>query len=107
MRRVLVDAWVPHWLGHELPDVDVETAWFAGLAEETDAELLNAIEGDYEILEAPDRDLSYQQRVAGRLIAVVVVRVPDQTPAAFRALAPQLRAALKSVKEGTVILVGV
>jgi len=102
MTRVLLDACVPHWLRTELFDADVTTARYAGLDEVSDSQLLTAIEGRYDVLVTLDSSIPHQQRVSGRSFAVIVVRVPDQTPETFRDLIPSLMQAIKSAKPGEV-----
>jgi hypothetical protein len=70
--------------------VDAETAHFAGLDHLTDSALLDAMEGRFDILVTLDRNLTYQQKITGRALAVIVLRAPEQTPEAFRALIPAL-----------------
>lgn len=63
------------------------------------------MEGRYDVLVTLDRNLTYQQKIEGRPMAVIVLRVPDQTPEAFRTLMVQLRAALRSTSSGAVAVV--
>lgn len=84
-----LDACVPHWLRKELGTADVATAHSAGLHQLSDSDLLAAIEGRYDILVTLDRNLTYQQKVEGRSLAVIVVRVSDQTPEAFARWCPR------------------
>ena len=107
MVKVLLDACVPHWLRTELGNADVTTARFARLDQLSDSDLLSAIEGHFDVLVTLDRNLTYQQRIAGRPIAVVVVRVPEQTPEAFRAMVPALIEAIGNAKQGEMTVVGV
>lgn len=106
MAKILLDACVPQWLRAELGGVDVTTARYAGLDELSDSELLVAIEGRFDVLVTLDRDLAYQQKMAGRSFGVVVLRVSEQTPEAFHALLPKLTKVLRKVKPGQVIEVG-
>ena len=106
MVKVLLDACVPHWLRKELKKYDVETAHYAGLDHLLDGALLDAIEGHFDVLVTLDRNLTYQQKIAGRSIAVVVIRARDQTPAAFRALLPDLITAIGAAGPGLVSVIG-
>jgi hypothetical protein len=106
MVRVLLDACVPHWLRRELTELDVETAHFAGLDQLSDTALLDAIEGRYDALVTLDRNLTYQQKIGGRSVAVIVLRVAEQTPEAFQALMPQLQVAVRSASGGSITVVG-
>lgn len=102
MVRVLLDACVAQWLKRELRNLDVTTARYAGLDELSDTMLLAAIEGRYEILVTLDNNLPYQQDLAGRPFAVIVLRVRDQSRESFRALVPALVASIGDVKPGEV-----
>jgi predicted nuclease of predicted toxin-antitoxin system len=106
MVKVLLDACVPHRLRRGLTDFDVVTAQRAGLDQIPDGALLAAIDGNYDVLVTRDRNLTFQQKIAGRSIAVVVLRTLDQSPAAFDALLPELKAATSAATPGTVTLVG-
>jgi len=105
-RRVLLDACVPQWLRRELTEFDVETAQFAGLDQVPDGELLVAIEFRFDVLVTLDTGLVHENRIAGRPFAAVVLRVSEQTPAAFRALVPGLSAAIKTALTGEIVRVG-
>lgn len=106
MVKVLLDACVPHRVRRGLTEFDVETAQGAGLDQVPDGALLAAIEGTYHVLVTRDRNVTFQQKIAGRSIAVVVLRSLDQSPAAFDALLPELKAAIRAAAPGTVTLVG-
>ncbi len=106
MRAILLDACVPQWLRNEFGAAAVTTAHYAGLDQLSDTDLLDAIEGRFDVLVTLDRNLSYQQKISGRLIAVVVMRVQAQTPTAFRSLMPSVRRAIDDAKPGEVIVAG-
>jgi predicted nuclease of predicted toxin-antitoxin system len=105
MTRVLLDACVPHWLRRHLIGAAVETSHFAGLDNLPDSALLDAIEGRFDVLATLDRNMAYQQMIAERGLAVVVLRVPDQTPEAFRSLIPALNEVIANAAAGTVSIV--
>jgi predicted nuclease of predicted toxin-antitoxin system len=105
MVKVLLDACVPHRLRRGLTEFDVETAQGAGLDRIPDAEMLAAIDGQYDVLVTRDRNLTFQQKISGQSIAVVVLRSLDQSPEAFDAMLPELRAAIRAAAPGTVTLV--
>ena len=105
MTKVLLDGCVPQWLRHKLGILDVETARFAGLDQLPDGELLNAMVGRFDILVTLDRNLSYQNQIAGRPIGIVVLRVADQSPPSFSVLVPSLTTAINEAKPGTLTIV--
>jgi predicted nuclease of predicted toxin-antitoxin system len=102
MAKILLDACVPQWLRAELGEHEVTTARYAGLDELSDSQLLSAAEARYEVLVTLDRNIPHQQHVSGRRLAVILLRVPDQTPEAFRALVPALIQAIGEAKPGEV-----
>jgi predicted nuclease of predicted toxin-antitoxin system len=106
MVKVLLDACVPRRLRRGLTDFDVQTAQSAGLDQLPDGALLAAVERNYDVLLTRDRNHIFQQKLTGRSIAVVVLRSLDQSPAAFDALLPKLKAAIATAAPGTVTLVG-
>ena len=99
-RRILLDACVPHWIRRELTGLDVSTAHFAGLDTFSDSTLLDMIEGKFDVLVTMDRNLAFQNNVAGRQIGSVVLRLLGQAPEDFKALIPKLRGALDRLKPG-------
>src|SRR5262249_24050174 len=103
---ILLDACVPQWLRNEFVDHTVITAQFAGVDQLSDTDLLATIEGRFDVLITLERRITHQQRLAGRTLAVIVLRVTDQTPEAFRALVPALLKACKEIKTGEVREVG-
>lgn len=106
MVKVLLDACVPQRLRRGLAEFDIETAHGAGLDRLPDGALLIAIDGQFDVLVTRDRNLTRQQRIAGRSIAVVVLRSLDQSPAAFDALLSELKIAINAAAPGTVTIVG-
>ncbi len=102
MVRVLLDACVPQWLRTELGPAEVVTAQFARLDELTNGQLLAAIEGRFDVLVTLDTNIDFQQNLAGRSFAVLVLRVKDQSPESFQALVPALTVAIASAQPGEV-----
>lgn len=85
---------------------DVETAQHAGLDQTPDGALLAAMDGNYDVLVTRDRNLTFQQQIVGRSVAVVVLRSLDQSPESFDALLPELKLAIEAAVPGSVTLVG-
>ncbi len=102
MTKVLLDACIPQWLRHELSSFDVVTASYAGLDEIPDGAVLDAMADRFDVLITLDRNLTYQQKIASRRVAIIVLRVVDQSPASFLALVPALHSAISQAKVGTV-----
>ncbi len=90
-------------LRNELGNHEVEAASFAKLDDVLDSELLDAIEGRFEILITLDRNLAYQQQINNRQLAVIVLQVAEQMPEAFRALIPEICKAIGKARSGKLL----
>ena len=72
--RILFDQGTPVPLRRHLTGHQVETAYERGWSRLKNGELLDAAERDgFEVLVTTDANLRYQQRLAGRRIAIVVL----------------------------------
>ncbi len=72
--RILLDECIPQDFRHQFrgqENVDVQTARFAELHQCSDAELLDAIAGRFDLLITTDANLRYQQNLTGRPFAVI------------------------------------
>jgi aromatic ring-opening dioxygenase LigB subunit len=94
------------WLRHELDGFETVTAQYARLDQISDSKLINVIEGRFDVLVTLDRNLVFEQKMAGRQISVIVLRVLSQTPASFRAVLPSLQTAISNFQPGYVQVVG-
>jgi predicted nuclease of predicted toxin-antitoxin system len=72
--KVLLDENLPHQLRTNLPGHDVSTAQYLGWNGMKNGELLSQAESaGFECVVTSDQNLSYQQNLAGRSIAVVTL----------------------------------
>jgi len=72
--RLLFDHNVPHKLRPSLPDHEVSTAEAMGWAVLENGELLQAAEdAGFDVMVTCDQNLSYQQNLQGRKLALVVL----------------------------------
>ncbi len=103
-RPVLLDENLHRRLADELPAHDVTTVAAAGWAGIRNGELLRRAENaDFEVFVTGDRNLEYQQSLAGRAFGVVVV-VPKRLKLEYLVpLGPELRKAVASVQAGEVV----
>ena len=105
--RVLLDECLPRRLKGELVGHYARTAPEMGWASKTNGELLTLAAADFDVFLTSDRNLSYQQNVAGFNIAVIVLVAASNGIDDLRPLVPRLLEALATVNAGTVKLVGV
>jgi hypothetical protein len=72
MSRLLLDANMPHGLRPFLSAHDVETAYHMGWGRLTNGHLLAAAEaGSFKVFITADRNIRYQQNLAGRQISII------------------------------------
>jgi hypothetical protein len=71
--KILFDQGTPAPLRHELPGHEVTTAHEAGWAELSNGALLAEAEKVFEAFVTTDQNLAYQQNLAGRRLAILVL----------------------------------
>lgn len=105
MPRILLDQNVPRRLGEHLPGYDVETAAHRGWSEFANGELIRAAEAaGFDCIVTADRNLRYQQNLAGRKIAIVVLGTNHWD--IIRADAPRIIFALANSSPGSFVEIG-
>jgi predicted nuclease of predicted toxin-antitoxin system len=101
--RVLLDACLPKRLKLELSGHEVWTAREARLNTAEDGQLLDAMEGQFDILVTMDKSMPFQQQLAGRPFAVVLLRTKSNRLPDLLPLVPKLIQALAKATPGKVI----
>lgn len=96
--KVLFDVNVPRPLRRHLPGHQVATSQERNWAELRNGDLLAAAEGEFDVLLTADQNLKYQQNLARRKIAIIVL--PTNYMPTVLELAPRIRAALDRIKPG-------
>jgi len=71
--KILLDHGTPAPLRRALNDHSVVTAYEKGWAGFTNGELLTAAEGAFDVFVTTDQNLRYQQNLAGRQLAILVL----------------------------------
>jgi hypothetical protein len=75
--NVLLDACVPRPLRKFLPDHTVRTAQEMGWGQLKNSALLQAVEPQFDAFLPSDQNLKYQQNIAGRKLAILVLSTND------------------------------
>ena len=88
--------------GHEC-----ETVRDAGFSGKEYGELIGLAEKEFEILITIDKNIPHQQNISGRKIAVLIIRAASNDIDDIRPHVPQALAALKTIKPGQIIEVGI
>jgi hypothetical protein len=104
--RVLFDQGTPVPLRHALIGHSVETAFELGWSTLQNGVLIAAAEAEgFEVLLTTDKNLKYQQNLAGRRLAVVVLSTTSWPR--IRAAAARVLEAVESARPGSFIEVAV
>ena len=79
----------------------VSTAYEMGWSELANGDLLDAAEADFDALVTTDQNLRYQQDLAGRQLAILVL--PTTSWPRIRAHEEQVVAAIKALRPGEIV----
>jgi predicted nuclease of predicted toxin-antitoxin system len=102
--RFLLDECVPVDYRHDLAGAGtVMSARYAGLDHLSNGKLLDAMAGRFDVLLTVDTSLGFQQVIAGRPLAVLVVRVRSNAMVHLQPRTADVLAALKIISTGTVV----
>ena len=105
--KVLLDECIPRKLKNALPDHECHTVPEAGFAGQKNGLLLSLAEAaGFDLFFTMDKGLQYQQSLAGRSIAVLIIRARSNR---LQDLLPHLdacRSIMSSIQPGEVIRVG-
>jgi predicted nuclease of predicted toxin-antitoxin system len=102
--KILLDECIPRKLKYSLPDHECRTVPEAGLAGKKNGSLLDLAESaGCEIFVTMDKGLAYEQNLAGRNIAILILRAKSNRLADLLPLVPDLLRAVKLAREGEII----
>ena len=104
--RVLLDNCVPVDLAPHIRGHEVSTAVAMGWANLNDCDLLDVMAGEFDALVTVDSGIHYQQIIAGRPIAVVILRARSNRVEHLARLVSALHRELKLAAAGDVRVVG-
>lgn len=103
--RVVLDNCVPRTLLQHLPTLDAIAVGDLGWAAIDDGPLLDRLEGRADAFVTVDRSIPFQQRLAGRSFATVILQARTNRLADLLPLVPALLARLTTVRPGDVVRV--
>ena len=106
--KVLVDECAPRALKSLLTEAGHEslTVQEAGWSGKENGELLALAETEFDVLVTLDTNIRYQQNLAGRKIAIVVLHVRSNRLSELRPSFPACLAAVETAKPGEIVYVG-
>ncbi len=106
--RVLLDECVPRPLRRELAGHEVQTVQELGWAGKRNGELIELVrDAAFDAFVTTDQRFEYQQNIAAAKIPLVVLIARRSTLPTLLPLVPELRLALRRVRPGQIIRVGV
>lgn len=100
--RVLLDECVDRRLAREITGHEVTTVPEAGWASAKNGDVLALAQNSFDAFVTVDRNLSFQQRLPGFSIAVVILRARTNRLVDLRSLIPKLLEVLPKAKRGEV-----
>lgn len=101
--KLLLDECVTRQLKRDLAGHEVHTVEDARLKGLENGDLLKAASGVYEVLITVDRNIPYQQNLAGLNIAILILAAKRNSYVRLKPLIPRALSALKTMKVGDVI----
>jgi predicted nuclease of predicted toxin-antitoxin system len=105
--KVLLDECIPRRLKNALPDHECQTVPEAGLAGKKNGLLLTLAEAaGFDLFLTMDKGLQYQQNLAGRSIAILIVRSRSNRLEDLLAHLEACRSIMSSIQPGEVRRVG-
>jgi predicted nuclease of predicted toxin-antitoxin system len=102
---VLFDEDVPRQLRRDLPEFKIRAVQEEGWSSVKNGELLRLSSPTFDVLVTADRRLQHQQNIARHDIGVVVIATGDTRLPRIQQALDELRAAIRDVEPGTVIVV--
>lgn len=104
--KVLLDECIDWRLIRDLAGVDVKTVRGMGWRETSNGALLALAEREFDVFVTVDRNLSYQQNLAGRRLAIVVLQAYTNRLRDLRPLVPELLRDLPTLSPGDLRVIG-
>jgi len=101
--KLLLDECVTRHLKRDLSGHEVHTVEDAGFKGLENGDLLKAAAGAYEVLITVDRNIPFQQNLAGLNIAVLILAAKRNSYVRLQPLIPRALSALETMKVGDVI----
>lgn len=101
--RILLDECLPRPLKHDLVGHDVSTVPEMGWAGIKNGALLRLAEPVFNVFLTIDGNLRFQQNLAGSPLAFIVLAAADNKIETLRPLAPQILAALQTIRAADLV----
>jgi hypothetical protein len=93
--KIIIDECVPHIVKKRLPNRQIKTVQEMGWSGEKNGELLKLVEADFDVFITSDKNLSYQQNLENRTIAILLL--PSNQVPIIENMLPQIDEALENI----------
>jgi predicted nuclease of predicted toxin-antitoxin system len=104
--RLLIDECLPRKIKFLFSDHDCTTVREAGFGSKENGELLALAEGTFDVLVTIDKNIRYQQNMAGRGISILIIRTKTNDLSDIEPQIPAALAALATIQPGQIVEVG-
>lgn len=103
--KVLIDECIPRKFKFDLSahGHECSTVQEAGFAGKRNGELIGLADGKFNVLLTVDRNVRYQQSLAGRRISILIVRAKSNRLADLRLRLPDCLTAMHLIESGEVV----
>jgi predicted nuclease of predicted toxin-antitoxin system len=107
--KLLLDEGLPRRVKYLFTEAghECETVRDAGFSGKENGELLTLAEKNFNVFVTIDKNIRYQQNLTGRNIAIVIIRATSNDLDDIKPQMPQALAALKTIRPGQVVEVGI
>ena len=103
--RLLLDECLPRRLARELVGHEAATVPEMGWNGKSNGELLDLMQGHFDVFVTADQGVPHQQNLAGAHIATVVLAAPSNRFEALLPLVPRTLSVLATIRQGEVVTV--
>jgi predicted nuclease of predicted toxin-antitoxin system len=105
--RLLLDECLPRKLGRLLVGHSVSTVSGLRWAGVENGALLKRAEARFDVFLTGDTNIAYQQNLAGRRIAIILLRAASNTIESLEPLVPATLAAIDNIQPGNYVIVSI
>lgn len=103
MKKVILDENLPVALRHHLAEFEVVTVQFQGWSGIQNGDLIELVDGRFDVFLTADQNLRYQQNLRNRRIAII--ELPFIRRQSMLEWAEKIRVAIRSTQPGDYILI--
>jgi len=105
--RLLIDECLPRALKRRFPEHEFRTVQEMGWSAKKNGVLLALADGKFDVLLTIDQNLEYQQDLANRQIAMLVISALSNQIEDLEPVVPHVLTALRNIRPGRVVRVGI